>query len=159
MAKSQATTNLHWSPWIWNVGKNWKSNLSDGYQFGDILGGWFGFDRHYDDGSASIEQASNILGEAQANSRQEFLEDREHTEGREDTTYQRSVEDMRKAGLNPYTIGANPAPASASTVGENSIMTSLQVVGSILDIQNLSVKNKGLINNIIGNILKSYARK
>lgn len=100
----------------------------------------------------SFLQGSGILQFGSGN-RKEFLEDREHTEMREDTAYQRGVEDMRKAGLNPYTIGSNPAPSSVSTVGQNSVTNRLQMLGYILDMQNLSLKNKKLTNDLIGDVL------
>lgn len=145
-------------PFIWNAFQALKSNFSDGYQFGDFYSGYFGFDRNPQE-EETYEAGNKILGEVMNNSRAEYLEDRAHTEEREDSAYQRAVADMRKAGLNPYTVGANPAPSSASSVGENSIMTKLQVLGYILDLQNLDTKNRSVTNQLIGNVLRVAARK
>lgn len=96
-------------------------------------------------------QAQNIAQSA----RDEYLADREHQEMREDTAYQRGVADMEKAGLNPYTIGANPAPSSASSVGADTLTNKLQVLGFILDLKNLDAKNRQITNNLITGLLKS----
>lgn len=101
---------------------------------------------------------TSILGEVSDNSRQQYLEDREHTEQREDTSYQRAVADMRKAGLNPYTVGSSPASSSTSTVGENSIQTKLSMLGYILDLKNLDIKNRQVTNQAIGNLLKAIKK-
>lgn len=93
--------------------------------------------------------SQNVTG-----TRQDLLEDRDHTEMREDTVYQRGVEDMRKAGLNPYTIGANPSPSSSSSVGENMINNRIQMLGYILDLKNLNARNREITNNAIANVLK-----
>ena len=136
--------------------KNFIHNVqTDGFQLKDLNGGFW---IQQEEPNIIEDYGQSILGYVSNNAREEFLEDRAHTEMREDTAYQRGVEDMRKAGLNPYTIGANPSPSSSSSVGENSIMTQLQIVGSLLDIQNLSVRNKSLINNIIGTALNGYLR-
>lgn len=89
------------------------------------------------------------------NSRNSYLADREHTEQREDTAYQRGVKDMQAAGLNPYTIGANPSPSSSSSVGAQSVAADLQTLGYILDMQNLSLKNKKITNDLITSVLGS----
>lgn len=47
-------------PFIWNSFKALKSNLSDGYNFGDISAAWAGFDRNPDD-STSTQSASDII--------------------------------------------------------------------------------------------------
>lgn len=100
------------------------------------------------------EDTTEILGEVLSDSRKEYLEDRAHSEMREDTAYQRAVEDMRKAGLNPYTIGSTPANSSASQVGAQTIASKLQVLGYILDLKNLDLKNRKITNDTITSILK-----
>lgn len=97
---------------------------------------------------------SSILGEVSDNSRQQYLEDREHTEQREDSAYQRAVSDMRKAGLNPYTVGSSPSPSSSSSVGEHTIQSKLSMLGYILDLKNLDIKNRQVTNQAIGNVIK-----
>lgn len=122
---------------------------------GDLSGGisrTFGGLGNYSQSSSELaSQASQVLGEA----RSEFLADREHTEAREDSAYQRAVEDMRKAGLNPYTIGASGAPSSASSVGSDMISSKLQVLGYILDLKNLDARNRQITNQAIGSVLRS----
>jgi len=156
---AKGTSNLSWSPWIWNVGSNWKSNLSDGYHFGDILGGFYGFNRNTPKEEDITSDLSSQISSVLSNSRSEYLEDRVHTEAREDTAYQRAVADMQAAGLNPYTIGSTPASSSSSSVGENTIMSKLQAVGYIMDLKNLDLKNKELANGVLGNILGFLAKK
>ena len=135
-------------PWIWNSIGAIANNLKDGYQLGDFTLGYAGYSR---DQNNLEQQAQSILGEA----RNEYLADREHTEAREDSAYQRAVSDMRKAGLNPYTVGSNPAPSSASSVGSNVISNKLQVLGYILDLKNLDAKNRKITNDTIGSILNA----
>lgn len=136
---------------------------NDGYQFGDISAGLFGIDRTSVAEGVNEAQATQvmdpqtILGEVTNDSRQQFEDDRAHTEMREDTAYQRAVSDMRKAGLNPYTVGASPAAASASKVGENNIANKVQMLGYLLDLKNLDFKNKQLANSVIGNLIKVVA--
>jgi hypothetical protein len=148
--------------WVGDSFKNVKHNLENGYQFGDIVKGWYGWTDDSvsnpivnDIDLSSAGSFNELLGQVQDTSRQEYLEDREHTEQREDTAYQRSVEDMRQAGLNPYTISASPANSSASSVGQNSIASKLQMMGYILDLKNLDIKNKALANGVLGNIIKA----
>lgn len=144
-------------PWIGGSIKSVRDNFSDGYQFGDFMKGWMGFYDKQDDSLETLksdENTAQILGEVQNQARQQYLEDRQHQEMREDTAYQRGVEDMRKAGLNPYTIGANPAPSSSSSVGENSIQSKLSVLGFILNLKNLDLKNRQVANQEINTILR-----
>lgn len=104
----------------------------------------------------SYNSASNeekILGEIENQARQEYLDDRAHTEAREDSAYQRAVADMQKAGLNPFTVGSNPASSSSSTVGEKSITNRLQILGYLLDLKNLDIKNKQVANQQINTVL------
>ncbi len=88
-----------------------------------------------------------------------YLADREHTEAREDSAYQRAVADMRSAGLNPYTVGSSPASSSVSNVGSQTISHKLDMLGYILDLKNLSNKNVNTANNILGNILGFIKKK
>lgn len=88
-----------------------------------------------------------------------YLADREHTEMREDTVYQRGVEDMRKSGLNPYTIGANPSPSSSSSVGADTITNKLELLGYILNLDKLTDRNVQTANGILGNILGFLKKK
>lgn len=108
------------------------------------------------DGSNGLN--NNLAIQAQTlseSARDQFLADREHQEMREDTAYQRGVADMEKAGLNPYTIGANPAPSSASSVGGDTLTNKLQVLGFMLDLKNLDAKNRQITNNLITGLLKA----
>lgn len=95
---------------------------------------------------------------AAASTRNEYLADREHTEMREDTSYQRAVKDMQAAGLNPYTIGASPANSSSSNVGELTASYRLQMLGNLLDVANLSLKNKKITNDSITSILGFFKK-
>ena len=106
------------------------------------------------DGIANI--FSPIFG---GSNKSAYVEDREHTEMREDTAYQRAVADMRAAGLNPYTIGAHPASSTPSTVNAQTLTNNLQMLGYILDLQNLSLKNKQTTNDMIGDILGFFKKK
>lgn len=131
--------------------KNLINNLkTNGVSWKDFNGGFW---REEEDPAYNIEDTSDFLTETVNNARTEYLEDREHTEMREDTAYQRAVADMRAAGLNPYTIGSTPASSSASSVGENTLMTKLQAVGYVLDMKNIDINNKRLANGILGTIL------
>jgi hypothetical protein len=130
-----------------NLIRNLKTN---GVNWKDFNGG-FWIEQPEED--TLNEKAEDVLSDVMSDSRQEYLEDREHTEQREDTAYQRAVTDMRSAGLNPYTVGSSPAPSSVSSVGEHSIMSKLQAVGYILDLQNLNIQNKKLANGVLGTIL------
>lgn len=126
-------------------------NVRDnGYQFGDLSAGLFGFK---DTRNNNLQEDEKVLGQVAISSRDEYLQDREHTEMREDTAYQRAVNDMRSAGLNPYTVGSSPAASSSSSVGENTIATQLQMLGYVLDLKNLDIKNKQLANTILSSIL------
>ena len=100
----------------------------------------------------------NIFHPVTANAQSTYLSDREHNEEREDTAYQRGVADMRAAGLNPYTIGANPAPSSSSNANAGALGYQLQVLGSMLDIANLSIKNRKVTNDLIGDILGFFKK-
>lgn len=106
--------------------------------------------------SYSLESESrDILNTA----RDELLADRDHTEMREDTAYQRAVKDMKEAGLNPYTIGAQSAPSSASSVGSDMVSNKLQILGYILDLKNLDAKNRKITNDSITNVLSVFKKK
>jgi len=113
--------------------------------------------------TTNVEEASKILDEQQIlgqvanDSQAQYLEDREHTEMREDTAYQRAVEDMRKAGLNPYTVGASPAASSSSKVGESNISNKIALLGYLLDLKNLDFQNKALVNKTITSLVSTGA--
>lgn len=134
--------------------KNVSDNIkNDGFQFSDLFG-WYGAQQGAPRPTNADVAINQLLGEAtSSNNRQQYLEDRAHTEEREDSAYQRQVVDMRKAGLNPYTISSSPVNSSPSAVGSSSVMSKLQMLGYMLDLKNLDIKNKGLINNIISGII------
>lgn len=143
---------------LYRSAKNIIDNIkNDGFQFSDLFG-WYGFQQGAKRKTDADEAIEQILGEAtSSNNREEYLEDRAHTEEREDTAFQRQVQDMQKAGLSPYTISASPVNSSASSVGSNSVMSKLQMLGYMLDLKNLDLKNKGIINNLIGGIIRALA--
>lgn len=129
--------------------KNTINNInSDGFQLADLFGFW---SQEPDVVDQTIE---TTMDQIQNTSREEYIKDRDHTEEREDTAYQRATKDMLAAGLNPYTIGASPASSSASNVGENTIASKLQLLGYVLDLKNLSLKNRQVTNQSIGNLIK-----
>ncbi len=67
---------------------------------------------------------------------------RKETQEREDTAYQRAVEDMRKAGINPNLIGINPANSGGG------IITTGNVMGNKTSAQNAEIeKMKAQLNN------------
>lgn len=72
---------------------------------------------------------------------------RKETQEREDTAYQRAVEDMRKAGVNPNLVGVNPASSGSgiiSATGQNLISTEMSGIVSqaIAEINNTVKANE-----------------
>lgn len=69
---------------------------------------------------------------------------RKETQAREDTAYQRAVEDMRKAGINPNLVGVNPAASGGGITqasGQSTINTELNnIVEETLNKINNEVK-------------------
>lgn len=165
-----------------------KDLWADGYDFGDVINsagqglfgrggvtdlvfGWYPIDASGKwnwAGQSHDEEAENedendvnsqeILGHVANDATSQYLDDRAHTEMREDTAYQRSVEDMRKAGLNPYTIGASPAASTPSQAGSLSIASKVQVLGYLLDLKNLDAKNRQITNNTLTSLLGTFAK-
>lgn len=73
---------------------------------------------------------------------------RKEIQAREDTAYQRAVEDMRKAGINPNLVGINPASSGGGIIqasGQSTINTELNnIVEETLNKINNEVKmNEG----------------
>lgn len=67
---------------------------------------------------------------------------RKETQEREDTAYQRAVEDMRKAGINPNLVGINPANSGGGIVNAGNVM------GNKSSTQSAEIeKMKTLLNN------------
>jgi len=140
--------------------QTWKDNFSDGYQPGDLLSSIFNHNRKKaeSDEVSALNQQIDLLNQNYGNLSEMFEKDKAETYAREDSVYQRGVEDMRKAGLNPYTIGASPSPSSASSVGANNIQTTMSMVGYIMDLKNIDAKNKATANSLLGNILSFISR-
>ena len=115
------------------IGKNlssWKSNLTNHVISNDY---------------------QSILGD----SRQQALEDRVHTEMREDTAYQRAVADMKAAGLNPLALGGvNPAASSPSTANMDSYQAKLDMLGYVLNLRNVNMSNTEKANRMLGDLLE-----
>lgn len=86
---------------------------------------------------------------------------RKETQEREDTAYQRAVEDMRKAGINPNLVGINPANSGGgiiSATGQNLISTEMSGIVSqaIAEINN-TVKADENQKDRISDIIKTLA--
>lgn len=129
---------------------NWKANLADGYQFGDIIKGELGFRNDPAGSSAKASDFANM-------SEREFAdyEMREaHKLGVEadSTKYQRAYKDLVKAGLNPRLLlqsgfDTNGVSASSgysysqsdSKSKSNSFSTSAVLAGLILAIAKMAV--------------------
>lgn len=149
---SETPTWEYWIP-IWNLVLNARDQIQGNTSGFNNFGRLFG---HGTKDDKSIQNTEALTSDILNSSRQEFLEDRAHTEMREDTAYQRAVADMRSAGLNPYTIGASSAPSSSSSVGSDSVTTKLQTLGYILEMKNLSIKNRQVTNQMIGKLLDTF---
>ena len=92
-----------------------------------------------------------VLGDA----REQALEDRAHTEMREDTAYQRAVADMKAAGLNPLALGGvNPAASSPSSANIDSFNAKLDMLGYVLNLRNVNMSNTQKANQMLGDLLK-----
>ena len=80
---------------------------------GDTIGGFFGIgDALNNSFNANAQQAAN-----EANY-QRFLENREYETNLSNTAYQRTVADMKKAGINPAlagSVGGASVPSSAAS--------------------------------------------
>ncbi len=86
---------------------------------------------------------------------------RKETQEREDTAYQRAVEDMRKAGINPNLIGVNPANSGGgiiSATGQNIVSTEMSgaISKAIAEINN-TVKADENQKDRISEIIKTLA--
>lgn len=87
---------------------------------------------------------------------------RKETQEREDTAYQRAVEDMRKAGINPNLVGINPANSGGGitqATGQQSITTEMSgiIQQAIAEINN-TVKADENQKDRINDIIKSFAQ-
>lgn len=85
----------------------------DKTKYSNWNGDWRGYLEYMaDNGDAgSLDKLINVLSEDEA---------RQWTADREDTQYQRLVEDLRKAGINPYILMQSGAsPISSSTSGQS----------------------------------------
>ena len=82
--------------------------------------------------------------------------------GREDSTYQRTVDDMRLAGLNPLSMnGLNASGESIATSPMESQKTSdIQAINQILDVMNqVSVtRNNSTLTNAQANLINAQAQ-
>lgn len=86
---------------------------------------------------------------------------RKETQKREDTAYQRAIEDMRKAGINPNLVGVNPANSGGgiiSETGQNLISTEMsgKVNQAIAEINN-TIKADENQKDRISDIIKTLA--
>lgn len=88
---------------------------------------------------------------------------RKETQEREDTAYQRAVEDMRKAGINPNLIGINPASSGGGitqTSGEtnkNTLITQKfnEQLTKLTEELNLKDNEKERFQSSFDNLLRS----
>ncbi len=84
---------------------------------------------------------------------------RKETQAREDTAYQRAVEDMRKAGINPNLVGINPAASGGGITqagGQSTINTELNnIVETTLNKINNEVKMDEGQKNRTSDILRT----
>ena len=87
---------------------------------------------------------------------------RKETQEREDTAYQRAIEDMRKAGINPNLVGVNPAQSGGGIIqasGQNLITTEMTglINEAITEINNTVKADEGQKNRIT-DIIRSLAQ-
>lgn len=87
---------------------------------------------------------------------------RKETQEREDTAYQRAIEDMRKAGINPNLVGINPASSGGGitqATGQQSLTTAMSgiIEQTIAEINN-TVKANENQKDRINDIIKSFAQ-
>lgn len=87
---------------------------------------------------------------------------RKETQTREDNAYQRAVEDMRKAGINPNLVGVNPASSGGGIIqatGQNLISTEMSGIinEAIAEINNTVKADEGQKNRIT-DIIRSLAQ-
>ena len=100
---------------------------------GDTIGGFFGIGDAFNNSfNASAQQAANEVNY------QRFLENREYQTNLANTAYQRTVDDMKKAGINPAlagSVGGASVPSSAAayaTAPSNSGSGVLTGLGSLI---------------------------
>lgn len=86
---------------------------------------------------------------------------RKEIQGREDTAYQRAVEDMRKAGINPNLVGINPAESGGGvmqTAGQSTLNTELNnIIQATLNQINNEVKMSENQKDRTADILRTLA--
>lgn len=138
-----------------------------GTWFKDLLGRVFnpgqthnvGFDLNGTwDGADVLNQ---MLNGYMSSARQAALEDQAYTAAREDSAIQRRVEDIKKAGLNPYLAisgGLGEAASSAGQVGAqtNAAMQMANSAAQVLaQYASLPTKNFNQLSQGIKNIISS----
>ena len=92
---------------------------------------------------------------------------RKETQQREDTAYQRAVEDMRKAGINPNLVGVNPANSGGgiiSATGKSLISTEMsgiinQAIAEINNTVKANENQKDRISDIIRTLVMAMSLK
>ena len=86
---------------------------------------------------------------------------RKETQQREDTAYQRAVEDMRKAGINPNLVGVNQANSGGGIInatGQNLLSTEMSgIVNQAIAEINNTVKADENQKDRISDIIKTLA--
>lgn len=92
---------------------------------------------------------------------------RKETQEREDTAYQRAVEDMRKAGINPNLVGVSPAGSGGGitqATGQNLISTEMsgaiqEAIAQINNTVKTDEKQKDRISDIIRTLAMYFILK